>query len=73
VILQRCWGLALLLAACGGSSGGGGTAPVQPAKTAAGVVQGFMQAVADSDVAKMANLWGTSSGPAAKTHQPPNY
>jgi hypothetical protein len=71
VTLQRCWGLAVLLAACGGS--GGGTAPVQPAKSAAVVVQGFMQAVADSDLAKMATLWGTSSGPAAKTGQPPDY
>ncbi len=32
-----------------------------------------MQAVADSNVGKMANLWGTASGPAAKTHQPPDY
>ena len=32
-----------------------------------------MQAVADSDLAKMATLWGTSSGPAAKTRQPSDY
>jgi hypothetical protein len=32
-----------------------------------------MQAVADSNVAKMATLWGTTSGPASKTHQPPDY
>jgi hypothetical protein len=32
-----------------------------------------MQAVADSNLAKMATLWGTASGPAAKTHQPPDY
>jgi hypothetical protein len=63
--------MALLLAACGG--GGGGTAPAQPAKSAAGTVQGFMQAVADSNLAKMATLWGTSSGPASKTGQPPDY
>lgn len=48
-------------------------APVQPSKSAAGAVQGFMQAVADSNVAKMATLWGTTSGPASKTHQPPDY
>ncbi|HEY3011110.1 MAG TPA: hypothetical protein VGJ36_00090 [Gemmatimonadales bacterium] len=65
---QRWWGTALLLAACGGS-----TTPVQPVKSAAGAVQGFMQAVADSNLAKMATLWGTASGPAAKTHQPPDY
>ena len=32
-----------------------------------------MQAVADSNLAKMAALWGGASGPAAKTHQPPDY
>ena len=32
-----------------------------------------MQAVADSNLAKMASLWGTSSGPAAKTRQPPDW
>ncbi|HEV7364444.1 MAG TPA: hypothetical protein VGN76_01215 [Gemmatimonadales bacterium] len=60
---------ALLLAACGGQP----AAPAQPAGSAAGVVQGFMQAVADSNLAKMATLWGTSSGPAAKTGQPSDY
>lgn len=32
-----------------------------------------MQAVADSNVVKMANLWGTAIGPAAKTNQPPDW
>jgi hypothetical protein len=32
-----------------------------------------MQAVADSNVVKMANLWGTASGPAAKTNVPPDW
>jgi hypothetical protein len=32
-----------------------------------------MQAVADSDLAKMATLWGTANGPASKTGQPPDY
>ena len=59
---------ALLLAACGG-----GTSPVQPAKSAAAAVQGFMQAVADSNLSKMADLWGTASGPASKTRQPPDW
>ena len=35
--------------------------------------ESFMQAVADSNLVKMANLWGTASGPAAKTNQPPDY
>jgi hypothetical protein len=32
-----------------------------------------MQAVADSNLAKMASLWGTASGPASRTGQPPDY
>jgi hypothetical protein len=32
-----------------------------------------MQAVADSNLDKMANLWGTASGPAAKTNSPPDW
>jgi hypothetical protein len=32
-----------------------------------------MEAVADSNLAKMAALWGTASGPASKTGQPPDY
>jgi hypothetical protein len=32
-----------------------------------------MQAVADSNLDKMASLWGTASGPAAKTKQPRDY
>ena len=59
---------ALVVAACGKSS-----APVQPAKSAAAAVQGFMQAVADSNLDKMAGLWGTANGSAAKTKQPQDY
>jgi hypothetical protein len=68
VIKQRWIGTALFLTACGG-----GTAPVQPSNSAAGAVQGFMQAVSDSNLAKMAALWGTASGPASRTRQPPDY
>jgi hypothetical protein len=32
-----------------------------------------MQAVADRDLAKMGALWGTASGPASKTRQPPDW
>ena len=64
------FGTALLLAACGGARS---TAPVQPANTAAGAVKSFMEAVADSNVAKMATLWGTSKGPASRTGQPTDY
>ena len=58
----------LLLAGCGG-----GSAPVQPATSAAAAVRSFMQAVADSNVEKMAGLWGTANGPASQTRQPPDY
>ncbi|HET6837795.1 MAG TPA: hypothetical protein VFH24_07105 [Gemmatimonadales bacterium] len=59
----------LLVAGCGGGS----TAPVQPTTSAAAAVRGFMQAVADSNVDKMASLWGTANGPASQTRQPPDY
>jgi hypothetical protein len=62
-------GSVLLVAACGG-----GSAPqTQPANSASGAVRSFMEAVADSNLNKMANLWGTASGPAAKTNQPPDW
>jgi hypothetical protein len=64
-----CCATAVLLLACGGGS----TSSVQPAKSAAAAVQGFMQAVADSNTSKMASLWGTQNGSAAKTHQPQDW
>ena len=67
-IHRCCWTAILLLSACGG-----GSAPVQPARSASTAVQGFMQAVADSNLDKMSSLWGTTNGPALKTHQPPDY
>jgi hypothetical protein len=62
--------LAVLLAACGG-----GSAPstVAPSTSARGAVDAFMQAVADSNLTRMSNLWGTSAGPAAKTNQPSDW
>ena len=67
---QRWLGTMLLLAACGG---GTGAPAAQPASSATGAVRSFMQAVADSNVDRMASLWGTASGPASKTKQPPDY
>ena len=32
-----------------------------------------MEAVADSNLTRMGNLWGTSAGPAAKTNQPADW
>jgi hypothetical protein len=70
VIKARALVLAVLLAACGG-----GSAPstVAPTTSARGAVDAFMQAVADSNVTQMGNLWGTSAGPAAKTNQPSDW
>lgn len=67
---QRWLGTVLLLAAC---SGGGGAQAVKPATSANEAVRSFMQAVADSNVEKMASLWGTANGPASKTKQPPDW
>ena len=72
-MIQRRWfaAAALLLAACGGGSGG--AAAVHPANTASAAVENFMKAVADSNLAAMAGLWGTAKGPAARTRQPSDY
>jgi hypothetical protein len=70
VIKARPWVFAVVLAACGGASAPSTTTPSNSAK---GAVDGFMQAVADSNLAQMAALWGSTSGPAARTRQPPDY
>jgi hypothetical protein len=71
VIKARPLVLAAVLAACGGGSSSPAT--VAPANSAKGAVEKFMQAVADSNLAGMANLWGSAGGPAARTGQPPDY
>ncbi len=63
-------GLVLLVAACGGHSQAGSPAPAPSAEHA---VQAFLGAVTDSNVAKMAQLWGSAKGPAAQTHEPSDY
>ena len=70
MIKARALLLAAALAACGG-----GSAPttVAPTTSAKGAVDAFMQAVADTNLARMAQLWGTAGGPAARTKQPPDY
>jgi hypothetical protein len=69
VIQLRWFAAALLLVSCSGS----GPQPAEPAASAAGAVQGFMKAVADSNLAKMGSLWGTARGPASRTNQPPDW
>ena len=53
----------LLVAGC--SSGGGGSAT--PVASSAEAVSAFMRAAADSNLTRMAELWGTASGPADRT------
>jgi hypothetical protein len=73
VIKQRVVFLATAaLAACGGSAGKSPATP-GPVTSPRGAVEQFLQAVADSNLQKMATLWGTSAGPASKTNQPPDY
>lgn len=60
---------ALLLAACGGHSAGG----VPPLGSAEAAVREFMAAVQDSNIARMGRSWGSSSGPAAVTNDPPQW
>ena len=69
-MIKRWWcAAALLLAACGKAA----PEQVHPANTATATVQNFMRAVADSNLAAMADLWGTARGAAAKTKQPSDY
>ena len=71
--LTQRWLLAaaLTLAACGGqaSTSVAQNRQPEPAGDAEAVVQQFMEAVADSNLAKMAELWGTAKGSAARTRR----
>jgi hypothetical protein len=66
-------GLGVAIATGCGGSGMGAPTPVGPDEGPVLAVQRFMQAVADSDLARMAELWGTQSGPASQTGRPANY
>lgn len=70
MIKPRWFVFAAVLAGCGGGST---PATVAPTNSAKGAVESFMQAVADSDLTQMANFWGSTGGPAARTRQPPDY
>ena len=67
---SRWFVFAAALAGCGGAST---PATVAPTNTARGAVESFMQAVADSNLTQMANFWGSSGGPAARTGQPQDW
>lgn len=60
---------ALILTACGAAA----PPAVAPVSTSEGVVRAFMKAVADSDLVRMGDLWGTNRGPANVTRFPPEY
>ena len=73
---KRTWLVvpALILMACSsGARSSMAQAPASPQAGAEAAVQGFLQAVADSDLVKMAQHWGTSKGPAAATGEPADY
>jgi hypothetical protein len=46
---------------------------VRAAKTPSAAVEEFMRALADSNLSRMAELWGNAKGPAARTHMPKTY
>lgn len=61
------------LAACGGGAATGGNAAVAPIGSPSLAMRAFMQAAADSNLARMAQLWGTSDGSAAETGKPDGW
>ncbi|HET9512341.1 MAG TPA: hypothetical protein VFO95_00315 [Gemmatimonadales bacterium] len=63
---------AIVLAACGGGTGSSGSA-VEPDRGPPETVDQFMRAVADSNLTRMAELWGSTSGSAAATGRPDDY
>ncbi len=74
--MSHRWSPVLLLAlACGGGGAGSSSqpSPSESATTPDGAVRSFMQAVADSNIARMGRYWGTSKGPAAIVNQPADH
>jgi hypothetical protein len=61
--------IGLLAVACGGGSM---TPPATPLSSSPEAVRAFMRAAADSNISRMAELWGTSKGPASQT-RPTEY
>lgn len=62
---------AVVLVAAPGVLTAQGKTPIAP--TPALAVQEFMRAVADSNLTRMAELWGNAKGPAAATRFPKDY
>lgn len=67
--MNKSWMVgAVLVVACGSSP-----TTVAPSPGPEYAVQEFMAAVADSNLPKMAEYWGTAKGSAAETGNPPDY
>lgn len=60
------------LAACGGGAATGAAAAA-PVGSASLAMRGFFQAAADSNLARMAQLWGTADGSTAETGKPDGW
>ena len=68
--MNKSWMVgALLLAACGGQT----TSTAAPSHGPEYAVQEFLAAVADSNLPKMAEYWGTAKGSAAEIGEPADY
>ena len=68
--MNKSWMVgALLLVSCGGQK----TSTLAPSPGPEYAVQEFMAAVADSNLPKMAEYWGTAKGSAAAIGSPPDY
>ena len=66
---QKWLAATLLVASCGG----GQASSVAPSPGPEYAVQEFMAAVADSNLPKIAEYWGTAKGSAAESGSPPDY
>lgn len=70
---RRLWSVLLAVTlGCGGSQAPG-VSPAELAATPEAAVRNFMQAVADSNITRMGQFWGSSGGPATVTGQPADY
>lgn len=67
--MARTWLLGIVaVAACGGHR-----VEVAPSPSPEAAIDAFMAAVAEKNVARMAQFWGNANGSAAETGQPPDY
>ena len=63
----------LALLVLGAALAGPAQLAAQAPQSPEAAVNAFMQAVSDSNMTRMMQLWGTEKGSAAKTKQPPDY